>query len=154
MALLILASMVAAAATGILSMLQAALLAAGAMVLTRCVSEDAARKSVDWPLLVAIGASFGLGAALQKTGAAQSLAGTLLAYAGDNPWTALAVIYATTTIVSELVTNNAAPGVDQATDTGWRYHKVSEIVPIPIPSPNAQSQELISSVEAPAAFAA
>lgn len=107
-ALLILASMVVAAATGLLSMLQAALLAAAAMVLTRCVSEDTARKSVDWPLLVAIGASFGLGAALQKTGAAQSLAGSLLAYAGDNPWTALAVIYATTTILSEVVTNNAA----------------------------------------------
>ena len=107
-ALLILAAMVASVATGLLSMLQAALLAAGAMLLARCVSEDTARKSIDWPLLVAIAASFGLGAALQETGAAESLASALLAHSGNHPWIALGIIYATTTLISEFVTNNAA----------------------------------------------
>ncbi len=46
-------------------MLEAGFLAAAAMVLTRCVSEETARKSIDWPLLHAIGASFGLGKALE-----------------------------------------------------------------------------------------
>jgi di/tricarboxylate transporter len=107
-AMLIIASMVTVVAIGWLSMLQAALLAAGAMLMARCVSEDTARRSIDWPLLVAIGSSFGLGNALYKTGAAGSLAGVLLDQAGNHPWLALAVIYATTTILSEFVTNNAA----------------------------------------------
>lgn len=107
-AALILAGMVTVVAVGLLSMLQAALLAAGAMLLARCVSEDTARRSIDWPLLVAIASSFGLGSALQKTGAAGSLAALLLDQAGDHPWLALAAIYATTTVISEFVTNNAA----------------------------------------------
>jgi len=108
LAMVILAVMVTVVATGWLSMLQAALLAAGAMLLARCCSEDTARRSIDWPLLLAIGSSFGLGIALQKTGAAQSLAHLLLDQAGNHPWLALAAIYATTTIISEFVTNNAA----------------------------------------------
>ncbi|KPK16487.1 MAG: potassium transporter TrkA [Myxococcales bacterium SG8_38] len=107
-AMLILATMVTVVAIGWLGMLQAALLAAGAMLMTRCVSEDTARRSIDWPLLVAIGSSFGLGNALYETGAAASLAGALLDQAGNHPWLALAAIYATTTIISEFVTNNAA----------------------------------------------
>ena len=106
--LVILLAMVILATTGVLSMLQAALLAAGAFLLTRCCSEEIARKSIDWPLLLAIGASFGLGRALESTGAAAALADGLLARAGSSPWLALAVIYGVTTLLSELVTNNAA----------------------------------------------
>ncbi|KIG18558.1 Sulfate permease, Trk-type [Enhygromyxa salina] len=106
--LVILAGMVALAATGLLSMLQAALLAAAAMLLTRCCSEETARRSMDWPLMLAIGASFGLGSALETTGAAQTIAEVGLGYAGTNPLLALIVIYAATTTLSELVTNNAA----------------------------------------------
>ncbi len=108
LALVILSAMVTVVALGWLSMLQAALLAAGAMLAARCCSEDTARRSIDWPLLVAIGSSFGLGMGLQETGAAQSFAHVLLQQAGNHPWLALAAIYATTTIVSEFVTNNAA----------------------------------------------
>lgn len=104
----ILAGMVALAASGLLTMLQAAVLAAAAMLLTRCCSEETARRSLDWPLLLAIGASFGLGRALEGTGAAENMAHALLAPAGANPWLALIVIYGVTTALSEFVTNNAA----------------------------------------------
>lgn len=107
-ALAILTAMVAVVTAGFLSMLQAALIAAAAMIIARCCSEDTARRSIDWPLLVAIGASFGLGRALEKTGAAGALARFLLDQAGNHPWLALAAIYATTMIISEFVTNNAA----------------------------------------------
>jgi di/tricarboxylate transporter len=100
--------MVAVVTAGFLDMLQAALVAAGTMILTRCCSEDTARRSIDWSLLIAIGASFGLGRALQETGAAGVLASLLLDQAGNHPWLALAAIYATTMITSEFVTNNAA----------------------------------------------
>lgn len=107
-AALVLVAMVALAATGVLSMLQAAVVAAAAVLLFRCCSEDTARRAIDWPLLLAIGASFGLGRALEQTGAAQAMADGLLAHAGSHPWLALVIIYLTATSLSELVTNNAA----------------------------------------------
>jgi len=106
--LLILGTMVLLATTGWLSMLQAAFVAAAAMLLTRCCSEETARRSIDWPLLLAIGASFGLGRALEGTGAAEVIAHGVLAEARGNPWIALILIYGTTTLLSEFVTNNAA----------------------------------------------
>ncbi|MCA9117531.1 MAG: SLC13 family permease, partial [Planctomycetaceae bacterium] len=45
---LLLAGMVIAVATGLLSMLKAALLTAGAMIATRCLSGSEARQSIDW----------------------------------------------------------------------------------------------------------
>jgi di/tricarboxylate transporter len=108
LALAILAGMVLVVTTGLLSMLQAGFLAAAAMLLTRCCSEDAAQKSVDWPLLLAIGSAFGLGGALESTGAASALADVLLTRAGTNALLALIVIYGTTMLLTEFVTNNAA----------------------------------------------
>lgn len=104
----ILLSMVVTVATGLFSMLQGSILAAAAMIVTRCCSQDTAQKSVDWPLLLAIGATFGLGAALEETGAATALASVLLSQAGPNPILALILIYGTTMVLTELVTNNAA----------------------------------------------
>ncbi|MGE0607063.1 MAG: SLC13 family permease [Pirellulales bacterium] len=88
--------------------LKAAMLAAGMMLFTRCVSPDLARKNVDWPVLLAIAASFALGTALEKTGSAKAIAATFIGMAGGHPWLSLAVIYLITVIVTELITNNAA----------------------------------------------
>jgi di/tricarboxylate transporter len=104
----ILVGMVVLAAIGILSMLQAALVAASLMLITRCCSEEAARRSIDLPLLLAIVGSFGLGRALELSGAASMISGVLLDVAGTNPGVALAAIYAITSVVTSLVTNNAA----------------------------------------------
>ncbi|MEM6730848.1 MAG: SLC13 family permease, partial [Myxococcota bacterium] len=65
LALGILIAMVAASATGILSLLQAAILAAAAMLVTGCCSEHAARRSINGPLLIALAAAFGIGAAIR-----------------------------------------------------------------------------------------
>jgi len=108
LALAILAAMVLVVAGGLLTMLQGAIVAAAAMIATRCCSQETAQKSVDWPLLVAIGATFGLGAAIQDTGAAQALAEIVLAPAGANPFLALVLIYGVTMLLTEIVTNNAA----------------------------------------------
>jgi di/tricarboxylate transporter len=90
------------------STLMASMLAAVAMLLTRCVSLETARKSIDWEVLLAIAASFALGAALQKTGAAQMIAESTTSLAGGHAWLALAIIYVVTMVVTELITNNAA----------------------------------------------
>ncbi|MCK4660900.1 MAG: SLC13 family permease, partial [Phycisphaerae bacterium] len=107
-ATLILAAMVIAASMGWVSMLVAAMLAAGLMLITRCCSPVAARRSVDWSVLLVIAAALGIGRALDKTGAAQAIAETVLKVAGQNPWLALVGIYAITTFFTEVITNNAA----------------------------------------------
>jgi di/tricarboxylate transporter len=108
LAFAILVGMVAAAAFGWLSMLNAALLAAGLMLVTGCCSHANARRSIEWDVLLTIAAALGLGLALEKTGAAQALAGSLLGLAGENPWIALAAVYLVTAISTEVITNNAA----------------------------------------------
>ncbi|MEX2176554.1 MAG: SLC13 family permease [Pirellulaceae bacterium] len=90
------------------SMFLAALLAAAAMLATRCVSLETARKSIDWAVLLAIAASFALGTALYKTGAASMIAEKTISLAGGNEWVTLALIYLITMVATELITNNAA----------------------------------------------
>jgi di/tricarboxylate transporter len=107
-ALTILGAMVAVAGTGLLSMVQAAMLAAGFMIMTGCVSGAEARRSIDTGVLLTIAASFGLGTALLKTGAANGIATSVIALAGSNPWMNLAAIYILTLVLTEIISNNAA----------------------------------------------
>jgi di/tricarboxylate transporter len=108
LAALIMLAMVLVASFEYLSMLQAALLAAGAMVVTRCCTLPQARRAVDWQVLIAIAASFALGRALESSGLAAALADTLAGLAAGSPWLALVVVYGLTLLLTEVVTNNAA----------------------------------------------
>ena len=85
-----------------------AFLAAGLMIATRCVSIAAARRSVNYEVLIAIGASFGIGRALETSGAASVIAHGLLALAHDDPLWLLVAIYGGTMLLTEVVTHNAA----------------------------------------------
>lgn len=104
----ILAAMVAASATGLLNILEAALLAGGGMLVTRCVPASKARRYVDLSVLVVIASSFALGAAMTKTGAAAQVAQWLLLIEDLAPWAALGLVYLMTVLFTELITNNAA----------------------------------------------
>jgi di/tricarboxylate transporter len=111
-ALMILVGMVALAGlesvTG-LSLFNLALVAAGLMIATRCCSIEQARRSIDWSLLLAIGAALTVGRAIETTGlaevAAQGMLGTVET---AHPWLVLAQVYLLTLVFTELVTNNAA----------------------------------------------
>ncbi|UCB55345.1 MAG: SLC13 family permease [Thiotrichales bacterium] len=107
-AMLILGLMVISVAAGWLSMLKASMLAAGMMILTRCTSGRAARRSVDWSILIVIAASFGVGNALQITGAAETIAVALIQLANGDPGVSLALMFLVTTLLSAIATNNAA----------------------------------------------
>jgi len=129
-------AMVVTAATGLLTMLQAAVGAAALMLITRCTSEEAARRRVDWQLLIAIAASFGLGNALAISGAAAAIANSLLAYGGSNPMLALAAIYGITMALSGMITNNATAvvmfpiAIATATELGVNYMPFAVVVMI------------------------
>lgn len=103
-----LVGMVVLAATGILSMLQAAIVAGGFLLVTKSFRYSNALESVDWRVLIAIASALGLGSALEYTGTAEYLATNLLSFAGDNPTLALALTYLATWLLTEMITNNAA----------------------------------------------
>jgi di/tricarboxylate transporter len=104
----ILAVLVVLAAFGVTSMLNAALLGAGAMILSRCVSVAEAKRSLDLTVIITIAASFAIGVALQKTGAALYLGEAILGVAGTNPVLLLVLTYVTVSLLTETITNNAA----------------------------------------------
>jgi di/tricarboxylate transporter len=85
-----------------------ALSAAGLMLLTRCCSTAAARRSLDWQVLLTIAASIGFGAALQKTGADRAIASGLVTLAGTNPYAVLVALYGVTMLFTEVLSNNTA----------------------------------------------
>lgn len=104
----ILLGMVVLAAFNWMSMLNASLLAAAAMLILRCCTINQARRSIEWNVLLVIGGALGLGLALEETGAASAIAGALLSLVGDHPWLALAMVAFITTLFTEVITNNAA----------------------------------------------
>lgn len=107
-ALLIMAAMIAATATGLIEVLQASLLASAAMVGARCVTGAHARRRIDLRVLIVIAASFGLGAAMKDSGAAQIITTILLPDHNVSPLVALSVVYVVTVFFTEVMTNNAA----------------------------------------------
>jgi di/tricarboxylate transporter len=104
----IVAAMVASVTLGLFSMLEAALLAAGLMIITGCTDGRTARRAPDWQVLVVIATSFGIGAALEKTGAASFLASGLMGLAGGEPWATLGLVFLGTAVLTSLATNNVA----------------------------------------------
>jgi di/tricarboxylate transporter len=107
-ALAILLALVVIVGMGWISMLGGAMLAAAAMVLTRCTSGDEARRNIDWQILIVIGAALGIGRAMEMSGAASAVASQLIGLASGNPFVVLLAVYLVTTLFTELITNNAA----------------------------------------------
>jgi di/tricarboxylate transporter len=103
----ILAGVVIAASFGWLPMLKAAMIGAALMLLTGCCTMPAVRHSIDFNVLLAIAAAFGLGKALEVSGAAGAIAEWFLQFAGTDAWTTLALVYLLSMVLTELLSNNA-----------------------------------------------
>ncbi|EMI52756.1 SLC13 family permease [Rhodopirellula sallentina] len=108
LSLMITAAMVLVAALGVMEILTAAMLAAVAMIVFRCCTTGEARRSVDWSVLIIVGAAIGIGEAMWKSGAAEAIATGLLQLGGNSEIRILAAVYLATVICTELVTNSAA----------------------------------------------
>jgi di/tricarboxylate transporter len=109
LALALFAVLIALMSTGFASTLVAATLIAVLMVACGCISAGDARRSVEWQVLVTIAAAFGVGSALQNSGLATAAASSLVeATQALGPVAALAVIYFIGSMITEVITNNAA----------------------------------------------
>jgi di/tricarboxylate transporter len=107
--LLALAGMVILAATGVMPILNAAILAAAVLIITRCVTPIEARRSIEWNVLIVIACAFGISKALDKTGVASLLAGAMVDSVRTlGPLGALGAVYVVTSLLTEVITNNAA----------------------------------------------
>lgn len=104
----VLISMVLLASVAGLGMFKSAAIAAAVLMITRCITPAQAMRSVDMQVLLVIIAAFGIGKAMEITGAAEFIARTMVGLAGGNPWLVLSMLYLTTSILTEMVTNNAA----------------------------------------------
>jgi len=94
---------------GALSPMGAAMLAAGLMLITRCCRGPAARRSIDWTVLAVIGAAFGIGKAVDRSGLGLMIAEPVAHWSPAlGAVGMLAVIYLMTNIFTTLMTNSAA----------------------------------------------
>ena len=86
-----------------------ALIAALAMIALRCCTGPQARASIDWQVFLTIGAAFGLGAAMERSGLAELIAGIMLDVAQPmGLYAVLGVLFLITALFTNVVTNNAA----------------------------------------------
>jgi di/tricarboxylate transporter len=99
---------------GVLSAAVAFASAALLLVLTRALAPRAVYDSVDWPVIVLLGAMIPVGGALESSGAAQLVAGLLFELAGDlSPRLVMGAILLLTMLLTPLL-NNAATVVIMA----------------------------------------
>lgn len=78
-----------------------------AMIGTRCVSIADARRAIDLPMLLTVGAAIGVGRAIEASGAADSVAQLMVQLVGDNPYIGLITIFALTVVFTEMLSNVA-----------------------------------------------
>jgi di/tricarboxylate transporter len=101
--------MILLAALNILSIFKAALIAVGILIVTKCITPEDTKKFVHFNVLLLIASAFGIGVALEKTGAADLIASQIVYIAnGINIIGLLVIIYLLTNILTEIITNSAA----------------------------------------------
>ncbi len=107
-ALAIVGLMVAAMTFGLVPNVAAVLIAALALIATRCVSMDAAYKSINWPSLVLIAGMLPLATALRATGGTGFVVDGLVAAIGDyGPYVMMAGLFAVTAVLGLFISNTA-----------------------------------------------
>ena len=107
-ATVITAAMVTSAAMGWMSMLNAAMLAAGAMLLTGCMTLRIAARSIDFGTIVVLAAAIGVAAAVSESGLAADIASVMTRLGGGDPVAALAVVFIGRIVMANLITNTAS----------------------------------------------
>jgi di/tricarboxylate transporter len=109
LALAIFISALAVAAMGLIPVQVSVVAAVVLMVIVRLVSLQDAYESVDWPIIILLGAMIPVGSALETTGGADLIANSILRISDQLPAAAvLIVILVATMFLSDLVNNAAA----------------------------------------------
>lgn len=98
-----------AAALGLISVPVAFSLAAGLMVITNILPLRELYDAIDWPIIVLLGATIPLGSALERSGAADTIANAVLYVSQGSPdFVAVGLLLIVTMLLSNIVNNAAA----------------------------------------------
>ena len=104
----VLVAMVSSAAARVLSLLEAALLATAILILTGCLTVEQAFASIKGRVLLAIVSAFGVGAALENTNVAESIADSLVGLGSNLGGVGLLIaIFICASVLSCLISNAA-----------------------------------------------
>ena len=109
----VIAGVVAASAAGLMDIAGAAIIGSVVLLLSKCLSMKDAYQAIHWPIIFLIVAMLGVGRAMETSGASALLATNLVAGISGmvaEPWqpiVLLACIYLLTTILTEVLSNNA-----------------------------------------------
>jgi di/tricarboxylate transporter len=101
-------AMMALAAFNVTTMLNAALLATGAMLVTGCLTIRRAWESMDWRTVVTLGAAVGLEPALTQSGLSPVFAHLLSSIGGNSATLALAAVFLATLLATNVIGHAAA----------------------------------------------
>lgn len=96
------------AAAGVMPIAGLAVIGAVVVMLTRCVDPDEAFDAIDWRILFLIFGMLGMSMGMETTGAAQIIVeSAVLLVGGLGPLAVLAAVYVVTSVLTEMVSNNA-----------------------------------------------
>ncbi|MGM0631096.1 MAG: SLC13 family permease [Pseudomonadota bacterium] len=105
----IFAAAITSAALGFISVPVAFSLAAGLMVITNILPLRELYDAIDWPIIVLLGATIPLGSALERSGAADTIANAVLYVSQGSPeFVAVGLLLIVTMLLSNIVNNAAA----------------------------------------------
>ena len=107
-ALAITIGMIVLAATGVVSMLNAALVAMMVMLLTGCLTVERLWQSVDWQTIVVMGSAVGLESAVTGSGLAGAAADAFASIGGGSRMMALAAVFIGTVALTNVISNVAS----------------------------------------------
>lgn len=107
LAIAILVGVIVLAGLGLLPIVVSALLGCAVMALTGCFSFENVYETIDWKVIILLGAILPLGIALDKTGLAQHLVDAGMRLAGDHgPLAVLLMVYLLTAVLTEMMGHN------------------------------------------------
>lgn len=109
--MVIMSCMVLLSALRIMPLLNSALLAAGAMLITHCCSAEQMRRSINWKIVMVFAGSVCIGKAIETTGLANVLGNSIADTFGFSPLLALVMFCVIATIVTEFISNATAAAV-------------------------------------------
>jgi di/tricarboxylate transporter len=119
----IMAGVVGLAALNVAPILTLSLIGAALAFLTKCVDPDEGMESIDGRLLLLIVSMLILGVALDRSGALKLIIDSVTPFLlNAHPLVALAVVYAATSILTEVITNNAVAVVMTPIAAGIAIH--------------------------------
>ena len=106
--LVIMMAVVGLASAGILPILTASIYGAVALLVTRRLTMQEAYSSINWTVIFLVAAILPMGKAMVNTGLADRVGDLISAAgAGSGPLVVLSIIYLTTTVLTEIMSNNS-----------------------------------------------